>query len=157
MSGYPFVRTEHGWLVAHMSAAEPGQRHIKVMLADTTPESQRTLNLYVSGRFEVSVRAPGGLVFSQVMEAGQSSLDLTLPLPAGAIVTERALEPGSVRCCFDAVDPAQRWLRRRVDVAAGEALAASDDEVLMDLSAQVLQQAVGPAAVFVFSKAKATA
>jgi len=154
MTGYTFERLVFGWLAMHVSHAEPDQRHIKVMLAAATPQTQRTLNLYVAGSFEVSVRAPGGAVSTQVMLAGQSSLDLTLALPAGAIVTERALAPGSVRYCLEPEDKSAAWSRRRFDLLDGEVMQASVGELLVPMRPEAVEFVSGPTTVFAISLLK---
>lgn len=116
MAEYPFVLHDFGWLRLHESRPALGARHLKSFLRPTAPADQRTLNLYVAGRFEWRVGD-----YRQELVAGQSNLDITLlRIPDRTIVTERPLVAGSVRYCLQPIDADTRWTRRRVDLAAGQ-------------------------------------
>lgn len=148
MTGYKFERLVFDWLAIHVSHVKIDQRHIKVVLANTTPLYQSTLNLYIIGSFEVSVRA-GGVVNTQIMEAGQSSLDLILELPAGAIVTERALTAGSIRYCLEPIKKGTAWSKKRVDLIYGQSLQAKPGELLIPMRPEAVNSISGPTTVFV--------
>jgi hypothetical protein len=115
---YPFVAHQFDWLTIHESKAAPGMVHLKQFQSDTAPSKQRTLNLYVSGKFGLSVGQ-----YEQVMLPGQSSQDVRCIFPHGLIVIEEPLEEG-VRLCLAPKDEKQAWSRRAVQLAAGESITA---------------------------------
>lgn len=91
---------------------EVGAVHLKKFAYKVTPQNQATLNLYIAGSFELTSSS-----FTQMLEAGQTSLDVALlEYPAGELVTERVMSGPAVRYCVAKVGGGA-WLRVRVDVA----------------------------------------
>lgn len=149
---YPFIRHTLDWLLVHESQVSPGMLHLKSFVQPTRPADQVTLNLYVRGAFRLSWGGP-----STILRGGQSSLDLPVEtLPAGQLVVEEALSDG-VRLCLQPADPKTKWVRRRVDLKAGEHVVAVDGFVLpldrVDLGRRDFCAEV-PTSVFVVERVK---
>ena len=114
---YKFEKLSVGGFWAFASRPRVGDVHLKRFVSEgVTPANQATLNLY-SGRFLFSIPTTG---FEQVLEAGQSSLDLHVgAYPAGEVCEETPLADGSLRFCLSPVDPAAKWARRLVVFGQG--------------------------------------
>lgn len=94
------------------AAPEVGAVHLKKFAYKVTPKNQATLNLYIAGSFELTSNS-----FTQLLEAGQTSLDVALSeYPAGELVTERVMSGPAIRYCVAKVGGGA-WLRVRVDAA----------------------------------------
>jgi hypothetical protein len=136
VTGYKFTSLEAGPAYrVHVSRAEPGQLHQKQYAQATWYPSGRTLNLYASGRFELSCAH-----MKATMVAGQSSADWPVSIPAGLIVDERPLEPG-VRVCIEGPPD---WPRERFEIAEGEELGGVRMLAVYADKIEVATYALGP-------------
>jgi hypothetical protein len=108
---YNFVRQTIGGFHVHKATPEIGAVHHKKFAYKVTPQNQATLNVYLAGSFELQATS-----FRQLLEAGQTSLDVALAeYPAGELFTERVVSGPAIRYCV-AKAGGGAWLRARVDV-----------------------------------------
>lgn len=116
---YKFEKIEMGSFTVYRTVARVGSVHRKRFADGVTPANQGTLNLY-AGKFLFSIPS---IEFEQRLDAGQSSLDLSIEaFPSGGICEERPLEDGAVRYC---VSPtvSQKWRRTVIDLDGEHSLA----------------------------------
>ncbi len=93
---YSFTNTTIAGLTVSNTIARQGTEHHKLYTeSGVTPLTQNTLNVYVSGTFNVSAGS-----FSQQLEAGNCSLDLTISEYLKDIpVIEKVLSGWGARFC----------------------------------------------------------
>lgn len=128
---YPFKRTSIGAFTLYTSATKAGDTHLKRFGPGVTPTNQATLNLYVAGRYALEIPS---IEYRRELLAGECSLDIELPSFPADLCIERCLEDGSRRICVAPTDPAARWSRHLIDMAAGSASVAPADHLLVVLS-----------------------
>jgi hypothetical protein len=132
---YEFEKTYLGRFTVHKSVQLQGDRHFKRFTAPgTTPASQGTLNVYVDGQFQIGISAAG---FSQTLNAGQTSLDLTIAeFPLEAICIETVLSTTGTRYCIGPTTPAP-WTREARTLQAGTPMTLGVDAVVFIMSGQI--------------------
>lgn len=136
---YKFQRHTLGWLAIHAALPAAGDVHRKVFMADTPSHLQRTLNVYIGGRFELAVGD-----FRQVLTSGQTNLDLRLQkFPARIIVQETALDAGGIRLCLQPRSPEDTLAVSVVRAEAGKLL-APDDGFVLDLTTAAIHRELRP-------------
>lgn len=128
---YQFTTTEIAGLSISKTVAAQGTDHKKrYMKPGVTPDTQNTLNVYISGQFELEI---GGV--THVMSAGQTSLDLPLvEYQPGEVCTERVLTAWGTRACISAKVP---WSRSHREIAAGAAFTPACDCLLVLLRGEL--------------------
>ncbi len=75
--GYDFKKHTFDWLSVYVSTPTVGLVLKKQYSAGVTPANQATLNVYASGKFEVSCEAAA---FKQVLGVGECSLDVAVDI-----------------------------------------------------------------------------
>jgi len=126
MSAYSFQQVTVGQFTAYRSAQVLGDTHCKRFTGGVTPQNQQTLNVYIAGDFEFTCGD-----FTQVLHAGDTSLDLTIgEFPAGVVCTEKVLSPTALRIC---VSPPGKgsWSREKVAVTGSISFAEESALVVM--------------------------
>lgn len=132
---YEFDKITLGRFTVHKSVQLQGDRHFKRFTAPgMSPANQGTLNVYVDGQFRIDISAAS---FSQVMDAGQTSLDLTIAeFPMEAICIETVLSTTGTRYCIAPTSPGG-WTREACTLQAGTPMTLSVDAVVFIMSGQI--------------------
>jgi hypothetical protein len=108
---YSYAKQSIGGFHVYKATPEVGAIHCKKFASAVTPQNQATLNVYIAGSFELSAGS-----FTQALEAGQTSLDVTLAeYPAGELFTERVLSGPAIRYCVSKAGGGT-WLRARIEI-----------------------------------------
>jgi hypothetical protein len=134
---YTFTTHKLAGLKVSGTVAQYGTEHHKVYSeSGVTPITQNTLNVYVSGTFQLSCGE-----WTQVVEAGQSSLDLTIgEYPKDEPVIEKVLSPWGTRFCISCDHP---WIYEPGPLAAGESITVETESVLVVLEGEAVIGALG--------------
>tara|TARA_R110000772_G_scaffold104020_1_gene205264 strand:+ start:462 stop:953 length:492 start_codon:yes stop_codon:yes gene_type:complete len=126
--GYSFKKHTFDWLSLYVSTPAVGLVLKKKYSAGVTPANQATLNVYASGKFEVSCEAAA---FKQVLGVGECSLDVTVgTFPTDSIATETALETPACRICLS-VTAGGKWSRGRLSVVANEEVTLTAEQIAL--------------------------
>ena len=125
---YDFQRSTVGAFTLHASHPGVGQEHHKKFGRGVTPDNQWTLNVYISGAFEIEIPSIG---YRREMLPGHCSLDIELPSFPPELCIERCLNEGSYRICISPTAPGTRWSRTVLDMQGGGAFVAPKDHVLV--------------------------
>lgn len=122
---YQFTNTAMAGLTVSHSIAKAGTKHRKVYAAQgVTPATQDTLNVYLSGSFNFEAGN-----FSQVMVAGDTSLDLGIEqYPAGVVCIETVLSDWGRRCCISSKKP---WTRDVVSLTQDQTHTLAHDSLVV--------------------------
>ena len=130
--GYDFKKHTFDWLSVYVSTPTVGLVLKKQYSAGVTPANKATLNVYASGKFEVSCEAAA---FKQVLGVGECSLDVTVDIfPTDSIATEIALETPACRICLS-VTAGGKWSRVRSSVVANEEIALTAEQIALFIPA----------------------
>lgn len=122
---YQFTNVVLAGLTVSQSIAKAGTKHHKQYTnAGVAPATQNTLNVYLFGSFSFEVGN-----FSQVMQAGDTSLDLGLTqYPADLPCVETVLSDWGARCCVSSKKP---WAREVVELGSGQAHTLAHDSLVI--------------------------
>lgn len=122
---YQFTNIVLAGLTVSQSIAKAGTKHHKqYATAGVSPLTQNTLNVYLSGSFSFEVGN-----FSQVMNAGDTSLDLGLAqYPTDVPCVETVLSDWGTRCCVSCKRP---WTREAVELASGQTHTLAHDSLVI--------------------------
>lgn len=108
---YSFQKQELNDFVIHKSYQQMGDKHHKKFGVNVTPLNQGTLNVYIQGQFRLKCAG-----FEQVLEAGQTSLEVALEAyPAGQVFEEEVLSETGTRFCI-ARKQSGTWHRAKIEV-----------------------------------------
>ena len=125
---YQFDRTIVGPFALHTSLPSVGDEHHKRYGTGVTPQNQATLNLYISGQFELEMPAAN---YRRIMSPGDCSLDIELSSFPEGLCIERCLAEGSRRICISTTSPRLRWARQVMSLSAGSAFVGPESHLLV--------------------------
>ena len=129
---YEFKKHIFGWLSLYVSTPSIGLVLKKKYLEGVTPTNQATLNVYASGKFEVSCEAAA---LKQVLGVGECSLDVAVDtFPTDSIATETAVEAPACRICLSVTDGGE-WSRVHSSVVANEEVTLTEGQIALFIPA----------------------
>ena len=123
---YKFDSFKFDWLKVYVARPDVGSLWKKKFESGVTPQNQFSLNLYTLGKFEISTESTN---FSQVLNVGDSNLDITLTeFPTEGLVIETPISGPACRMCLS-VDGGGKWSRVRNTMYAGESLVLTTGQI----------------------------
>jgi hypothetical protein len=129
---YDFKKYTFDWLSVYVSTPTVGLVLKKQYSAGVTPANQATLNVYASGKFEVSCEAAA---FKQVLGVGECSLDVAIgTYPTDSISAETPVEFPACRMCLS-VTEGGKWSRVCSQVKANEEVALTPEQIVLFIPA----------------------
>lgn len=127
---YTFTNREiAGLTVSNTIAKQNTEHHKAYQEVEVTPQTQNTLNVYVSGSFLISAGS-----WSQILSEGNTSLDLSIiQYPIDQPVIEKVQSPWGNRFC---VSCKKSWEKELFELNTTENKIVIEDSLLILLSGQ---------------------
>lgn len=124
---YNYDRVTVGNFYVYIAETKVGDTHRRVFDPGITTENQWTVNVYLSGKYEIVDSSTRNVI--QIYDSGSTSIDQVLAYPSEVEIVERVLQPG-IRICTEPTGKVPNWSRR----VESTTFATKPGDMIIDLS-----------------------